>query len=150
MGNDNSHLHEIPISRRHFQYFDPNKLFHCSYFFHKSITCFNNKIVVRVQPRLSKGITDLFWPHSSFSYRINPYTNGLVIPFYLKNKNEKVKSSSRRTIFSFFIPLGSRSFYWINETYHYTNWKWPCTTPSLSNHVRTKFHLTISLKVLTW
>jgi len=70
MGNDDSHLHEIPISRRHLQYFDPNKSFHCSLLFRESMTCFNNKIVVRVQPRLSEGITDLFSPHSSFDYRI--------------------------------------------------------------------------------
>jgi len=66
MRNDNSHLHEIPISRRHLQYFDPNKLFDCSYRFHKSFKCSFNKIVVRVQPRLSKGITDLFSPYPSF------------------------------------------------------------------------------------
>lgn len=83
MRNDNTHLHEIPISRRHLQYFDSNKLFACSFRFQKSITCFNSKNVVRVQPRPSKGITDLFSPYPSFRLQVSkrkPYTDCLVIP----------------------------------------------------------------------
>ena len=34
--------------------------------FRKSFTCFFSKNVVRVQPRSSKGITDLFSPYPSF------------------------------------------------------------------------------------
>jgi len=145
MWNDNSHLHEIPISWRHLQYFNPNKLFDCSYRFRKSTKCFQSKIVVRVQPRSSKGITDLFSPYSSLRLQALLSLTPNVLQFHhLKKRQMKIGSLKRQMEGikkmisppmnkrnSISMQLRSRSLYWINETCHHTNWKWPCTTLSL-------------------
>ena len=113
MWNDNSHLHEIPISWRHLQYFNPNKLFDGSLRVRRSATCFRSKIVVRVQPRSSKGITDLFSPYSSL--RLQAYWQNTTSRFQFSIQ------SLLRILISLLLPCSSESKY--VECWYSSRWK---------------------------